>query len=109
MHIIAQNDPKAIQDNKCNICIDSLFHPFDDLPLQKVADIQADLFNNKDRNDMMTVVKLGSCDYFHAFHADCVSNHFDATSEGNKFYKCPICMKIYGVRVGAMPKGTMTW
>jgi len=40
-------------------------------------------FNKSDTKDFNCVVKLGSCDYFHAFHADCVEGHFNATSNGN--------------------------
>ncbi len=59
--------------------------------------------------DITAVVKLGNCDYFHAFHADCIDGHFKATSNGNQFYKCSVCSKISGVRIGEMPAGTMTW
>lgn len=55
---------------------------------------------------MPAVVKLG-CDYFHAFHADCVTQHYNSAK--NEFYKCPICLKIFGERTGDMPKGVMSW
>jgi hypothetical protein len=58
---------------------------------------------------MTAVVKLGNCDYFHAFHADCIDGHFKATNNGNQFYKCSVCSKISGTRIGEMSAGTMTW
>jgi len=30
-------------------------------------------------------------------------------NKGDDFYKCSICSKIYGTRVGEMPPGTMSW
>lgn len=83
-----------------------LFDQFDELGLPQVAEIQKHIL---DSTEIVNVVKLGSCDYFHAFHADCINNHFNATSNGNEFYKCAVCSKIYGVRVGTMPQGIMTW
>ena len=80
--------------------------------LQKIATDQASLaqkFQANNLNDLTVVVRLGNCDYFHAFHADCVENHFKSVSDGNQFYTCPVCKKISGVRFGEMPAGTMTW
>jgi len=55
------------------------------------------------------VVRLSECDYFHAFHADCIECHYKSTTQKDKFYKCSVCEKISGVRVGEMPSGTMSW
>ena len=37
MHIVAQKDPKAAQENKCNICLMELFDPFDELQIPQIA------------------------------------------------------------------------
>ena len=112
LYILSQNDKNASQENNCSICQCELFDKLNEESLQKIAADQASLVANVQKGntkDITAVVKLGNCDYFHAFHADCVEGHFNATSNGNQFYKCPVCERISGVRVGEMPAGTMSW
>jgi len=47
-----------------------------------------------------TSVKLSQCN--HIFHSGCISMCFN-----NGFVKCPICLKVYGIRIGTQPNGTM--
>mmetsp|Transcript_5415 Transcript_5415/g.9029 ORF Transcript_5415/g.9029 Transcript_5415/m.9029 type:complete len:537 (+) Transcript_5415:64-1674(+) len=47
------------------------------------------------------VVQLSKCSG-HMFHRDCV-----IACAKDEWIQCPICLAIYGVRTGPMPKGTM--
>lgn len=47
------------------------------------------------------VVELGQCK--HQFHEDCIIHAGDPKG----FLKCPSCGTLYGIKIGAMPKGTM--
>jgi len=49
------------------------------------------------------VVRLSKC-VGHSFHRDCIAYCYD---KSGPFLKCPICMLVYGTRVGNQPAGTM--
>ena len=50
------------------------------------------------------MVRMSQCDN-HYYHEDCLANYFKS-SKGN-YVECAICTKIYGIRCGNMPYGTM--
>ena len=83
---MSQNDKNAHSENNCSICQFELFDQLNETTIQQIAEQQAKLVTDVQQNnlkDLTAVVKLGNCDYFHAFHADCIDGHFKATSNGN--------------------------
>jgi len=58
------------------------------------------------------LIVIPSCDGCHAFHKECVLNHFESMKKDNSkvnFYQCIVCKKTCGNRTGGMPPGTMKW
>lgn len=54
------------------------------------------------------VVSLIYC--HHKLHLDCLNSLLTRQSSSeNLFIQCPLCMKIYGQRIGNQPPGTMEW
>jgi WWE domain/Deltex C-terminal domain/Zinc finger, C3HC4 type (RING finger) len=71
------------EDDSCVICLSELNDPDE-------TDEEAEV-----------VVRLSRC-AGHAFHRNCI---VQCVTDG--FLQCPVCARIYGVRVGQMPEGKM--
>ncbi|KAG8231848.1 hypothetical protein J437_LFUL008619 [Ladona fulva] len=55
------------------------------------------------------VVALTLCD--HLMHLSCLNSMLQSISNRAKslYIQCPVCMKIYGMKTGNQPAGTMDW
>ena len=106
--------------NSCPVCMCELYpeQTFSSSDLSQLADQQEAtimaVFNgaqlSEEQKSNLGVVMLGNCSGEpHLFHAECLQSHYDSQADGKGHYKCMVCQKMYGVRTGAMPRGTMTW
>lgn len=60
--------------------------------------------------DSFEVVQLSNCKGIHLFHKECLVNQYMASGgKHGDFIKCAVCETTYGVRIGPMPDGTMSW
>ncbi len=83
-------------EDKCTICLDSLYEISKESSLEDVMEINENLAYK------FNVVMLDQCtDHF--FHIECLSDMIGS----NSFIKCPVCSKIYGILKGTQPDGTM--
>ena len=58
-------------------------------------------------NEGYTVICLPKCKGVHLFHKECIHQQF--LHKTGDFITCAVCETIYGIRVGSMPDGQMTW
>ena len=110
-------DLSSAQSEICAICQEDLLCPeFAKLSISEAiarqAAMQAVMENKRFDETFTSVVMMPSCIGCHAFHRECIFNHFSSMKKDNdqvKFYQCIVCKVSNGNRTGNMPPGTMKW
>ncbi|CAI2371335.1 unnamed protein product [Moneuplotes crassus] len=97
-----QKHHKQIDEEEiCPICRCELYDDIMTMKKEEICVQQAEML--KDPTEI-SVIKFGNCSD-HYFHKDCAEMMM---GEKNHL-KCPICSNIYGVLMGEMPPGVMSW
>lgn len=99
------------KENHCSICMCDLFDELDKITVEELVKNQMELINRKMSKVYgvsLDVVKLPLCEGVHPFHKECLVNQYKSVGKEN-YLKCSGCNKIYGVQMGNMPPGTMSW
>ena len=116
--------------NKCSLCLSELF---DDIEIdeneQDEAKVHNDLLQKLQENQKTLLlnlqttgnkcgaggtdaegyqtIALSRCKGNHLYHKECLHNQL-GNAKGD-FIKCAVCETTYGIRVGEMPDGVLSW
>ena len=83
-----------------------------DVPEKDLCCICLYEFHDEEEDNDDKIVQLSRCGP-HYYHRDCILQCYNPPKASDKLdhdghLTCPVCSIIYGIRTGAMPKGTMS-
>lgn len=89
------------EEEICPICRCELYDDIMTLSKEELLEKQQEMLGD---HDLITVIKFGKC-AGHYYHKDCA----DMLLGDKDSFKCPVTSRIYGVLIGEMPSGRMSW